>query len=148
MSNAFFKIGFVDRNVHSQEFTLNEQLQQSLDMIADTLSADIYINTPINYITAQSIVGSGNKKNNQLNEFINFLDIKNLPESIYKYDSGKKASDNMRIKHTTDIKTSIYRKIQYKNIEQAFTELSQFVVNLKNFGYNYRITKYVFYNDW
>lgn len=148
MANAFYKIGFIDRNVYSDDYTLNEQLQQSLDMLADTLMADVYITNPISYINAQSIVKSGNIKNEKLNKFINFLDIKNLPESRYVYPkSNKKASDDMRIKHTTDIKVSVNRKIQYKNINQVFSELSQFIKNLEEFGYNYRITKYVYYND-
>lgn len=147
MANAFYKIGFIDRNVYSDDYTLNEQLQQSLDMLADTLMADVYISNPVSYIEAQSIVKSGNKKNNELNNFINFLDISNLPQSIFTYETGKKASDDMRIKHTTDIKMSIDRKIKYKNINQVFTELSKFVKNLEEFGYNYRITKYVYYND-
>lgn len=148
MANAFYKIGFIDRNVYSDDYTLNEQVQQLLDMLADTLSADIFISSPISYINAQSIAKNGNVKNSLLKTFINFLDIKNLPRSIFTYDTGKEASDNMRIKHTTDIKLSIERKIQYKNINQLFSELSQFIKNLEEFGYNYRITKYVYYNDW
>lgn len=150
MSNAFFRISFIDRNVnkYGQEFTLAEQVQHLLDMLADTLSADIFIGGEISYMNALSIVGDGNKKNSELNNFLSLLSFNSLPKSEFFYpETLKKASDNMRIKHTTDIKRSINRAIQYKSIDIMFKELSLFIKRLEEFNYNYRITKYVYYND-